>query len=386
MNSEKPILWIDASNCRDGGGVTHLLQILPHIEKFWSPHPVTIFAAQEQRILLNRIVKSAQLPLVPVLDDKKWKRLIWQRFHLPLLAKKTCSEGIFFAPGGLVAGKFPPGWISITMSRNMLPFDQKEALRYRNVRELMRLGLLRLGQMASFKRTDGIVFLSDYAQNAIVKIDASIQERSTLIPHGIGDVFRCYPRIDKISLLPRKLLYVSTIDVYKHQWQVVEALAILRQRGLNLSLDLVGRSYGPARKRLDVAIKKFNLASQVNIIGKIAFDQLPQLYHNTDIFVFASSCENLPNILLEAMASGLPIACSDRGPMPEVARDGATYFDPENPNAIANAIEKLVLDPDLRYRFAMRAFELASAYTWDKCGFETARFLYQTWKQKYAKA
>ena len=121
---------------------------------------------------------------------------------------------------------------------------------------------------------------------------------------------------------------------------------------------------------------------QINTLGKINHEDLPNIYQQADIFVFASSCENLPNILLEAMASGLPIACSDRGPMPEVAKDAAVYFDPENPFSIADAVEKLIRDPELRFRYARRAFGLASEYSWDRCGKKTAEFLYGVWEQK----
>ena len=81
-------------------------------------------------------------------------------------------------------------------------------------------------------------------------------------------------------------------------------------------------------------------------LGFVPHDDLPSLLAGADLFVFASSCENMPNTLVEAMAIGLPIACSDRGPMPEVLRDGGVYFDPENPESIAAAIETLIRDPE----------------------------------------
>jgi glycosyltransferase involved in cell wall biosynthesis len=66
----------------------------------------------------------------------------------------------------------------------------------------------------------------------------------------------------------------------------------------------------------------------------------------SDIFVFASSCENMPNTLIEGMAAGLKIACSSRGPMPEVLKDAGYYFDPESPVSISKAIEQIILNPD----------------------------------------
>jgi glycosyltransferase involved in cell wall biosynthesis len=107
-------------------------------------------------------------------------------------------------------------------------------------------------------------------------------------------------------------------------------------------------------------------------------NDLPALLAEADVFVFASSCENMPNTLVEAMASGLPIASSNRGPMPEVLQDAGVYFDPEDARSIADAIEPLLIDPTLRDSLAHRAFELARKYSWERCAAETWAFLIET--------
>ena len=94
--------------------------------------------------------------------------------------------------------------------------------------------------------------------------------------------------------------------------------------------------------------------------------------------MFASSCENMPIILLEGMASGLPIACSHRGPMPEVLCGAGVYFDPENADEIAATLRQLIDDPELRRRCAEGAFAKAQAYySWERCARETFTFLRQ---------
>ena len=109
--------------------------------------------------------------------------------------------------------------------------------------------------------------------------------------------------------------------------------------------------------------------------GPVPYHELPQLYHRADLFVFASSCENLPIILLEAMASGLPIACSKRGPMPEVLGDAGVYFDPENSPDITKTLRQLLLSSDLRAHNAQTAYEQAKNYTWERSAEETLAFI-----------
>jgi glycosyltransferase involved in cell wall biosynthesis len=110
-------------------------------------------------------------------------------------------------------------------------------------------------------------------------------------------------------------------------------------------------------------------------LGFVKHDDLPALLAGANLFVFASSCENMPNTLIEAMAIGLPIACSNRGPMPEVLRDGGVYFDPESYLSIAASIESLLRNAELRRSLADRAKRLSSQYSWSRCATETWTFL-----------
>jgi len=75
------------------------------------------------------------------------------------------------------------------------------------------------------------------------------------------------------------------------------------------------------------------------------------------------------------MAAGLPIACSDRGPMPEILGDGGVYFDPENAESISDAILALTTSVELRERTARTAQARARQYSWVRCADETFGFL-----------
>ena len=83
----------------------------------------------------------------------------------------------------------------------------------------------------------------------------------------------------------------------------------------------------------------------------------------------------MPNILIEGMASGLPVACSDSGPMPEVLGDGGIYFDPEDPVTIARALETLIQSPTLRADVAKKSHTRALDLSWAKCSDNTLKFL-----------
>ena len=164
--------------------------------------------------------------------------------------------------------------------------------------------------------------------------------------------------------------------MYKHQWVVVKALSLLRKKGHNLSLTLVGSSNEPARSMTLNAIRESNL--NANFVEQLEFlphDKLPDLLLKSNVFIFASSCENMPITLLEAMATGLPIASSNRGPMPEILQDGGVYFDPEDEVSIANAGEALITSKNLRLISAEKARTLSLQYSWQRCSYETFSYI-----------
>jgi glycosyltransferase involved in cell wall biosynthesis len=81
------------------------------------------------------------------------------------------------------------------------------------------------------------------------------------------------------------------------------------------------------------------------------------------------------------MTVGLPIACSRRSSLPETLQSAGVYFDPEDEESIASALEQLVHDASLRKKVSRNAQELAKAYSWQKCAAETWRFLHTVYAQ-----
>ena len=95
------------------------------------------------------------------------------------------------------------------------------------------------------------------------------------------------------------------------------------------------------------------------------------------MFIYASTCENQPIILLEAMASGLPIVSSNYGPMPEVLKDSSIYFNPEDINSITNAIKIYLDNFQLRYTNSEKSLNLSKTYSWDISSKNTFDYLYE---------
>lgn len=378
MKKKNFVLGIDGGNIRGGGTVTHLVE--------------TLRVVDPQKHGFARVVLWGGKNLLAAIDDRPWlikrnpfsldrgivQRTLWQSFQLSKEAKiENCD--LLFVPGGAYIGLFQP---VVVVSQNLLPFDLAEMRRYGLSWNLVRLWLLRLSHGWALSRADGAVFLTKFASDTVSRSIGLFRGETSIIPHGLGSRFRMVPKIQRpiheYSLSnPFRLLYVSTIDEYKHQWHVVEAVAQLRCRlGYPLVLDLIGSAYPPSLARLNLKIRQLDPNNEwVNYHGIVPYSELHIRYVQADLGIFASSCENMPIILLEMMGTGLPIACSNRGPMPEVLGAAGVYFDPERPDDISYAIRKLVESPELRSKMASGSFDSSTKFSWDKCAAETFSFL-----------
>ncbi len=369
------ILGIDASNIRAGGGLTHLAELLHAADPGEAGFEKVVVWGS--RATLSRLPSRAWIEHAHVgdLEGPLARRIYWQRRVLPRLAAQRCD--ILFVPGGACAKSPIP---VVTMSQNLLPFEGRELLRFGLSRVTVRLAILRLTQARTFRRADGVIFLTRYAQ-ARVEGEVGTIARAAVIPHGIGAKFFSSPKpqrgLEAYSFdRPLKFLYVSIVDMYKHQWRVVEAVARLRNEGLPVHLDLVGPSYPPALRKLMKTMRRFDPERRfVRYHGAVTYDGLPAYAAQADCVIFASTCENLPIILLEAMACGAPIACSDFGPMPEVLRDAGVYFNPEDQGSMTTALRELVRNRTRREWLARCGSEYAKGYSWTRCAKETFAFL-----------
>jgi glycosyltransferase involved in cell wall biosynthesis len=368
-------IGVDASNIRGGGGLTYLENLLRgYVPDHGLAPRIVVWASGAT---LSRLPTEPWLDKChqPMLEGTLASRALWQRLYLD-----SCASGcdLLFVPGGTYVGSKRP---YVAMSHNLLPFEQRERARYGVSPTRVRLELLRILQSKTLRDADGVIFLTDAAKQAIEAEVGLLPPRQRVVPHGIDESFVLSPRRQAplssySSERPFRWLYVSIVDVYKHQWNVVAAVRRLRDEGIPVSLDLVGPAYPPALRRLDKAVSEYDPAGAfVRYHGRVVGTELVRMYKDADALVFASTCENMPIILMEGMAAGLPIVSGDRPVMREVLRNGGEYCNPENIADIARAMRTLVESAERRQTLANRAFELTRAYSWRATSQATFSFL-----------
>lgn len=368
------IIGIDASNLLEGGGVTHLQELLFYSNpKKYNFEKIIVWGSKKT---LNKILNVEWIEKKTnfFLNQNLFFRLIWRVFLIKYeLRKSKCK--ILFCPGGSDSSGFKP---MVTMCRNMLPFEREQALTFGIGLKSFKFLLLNLFQSKAFLKANGLIFLTNYAAEKVTSKLPTLKSKSIIIPHGISNRFFIKPRKQKQNFSPEnrcKIIYVSKTDPYKHHLNLIRAVELLHQKKYYIELNLIGPRGSSAQEVESLILDLDPQNSFIKWLGVVSYDLLNTHYNSADIAVFASSCENMPNILLESMASGLPIACSNMGPMPEILGENAIYFNPNSINEIFIAISKLIDSSKLREDLASKSYELAKSYSWETTANKTFSYL-----------
>lgn len=177
----------------------------------------------------------------------------------------------------------------------------------------------------------------------------------------------------------RTVLYVGRADPYKNLAGLLRALGAAGP-GLPFAVKL--RIAGPPDARYPQALltaRELGMEKQVEWTGYLTDAQLVEAYRTADLLVLPSYYEGFGLPVVEAMACGTPVVCSNRGSLPEVAGDAALVVDPDLPGALADALVRGLTDDDLRTRLRQAGLRRAREYSWDR----TARQTMQVYERVY---
>jgi glycosyltransferase involved in cell wall biosynthesis len=215
---------------------------------------------------------------------------------------------------------------------------------------------------------------SEHSKQQIVERLGVEPERVSAIYLGTGSQFRPMDRqkaaneVRAALHLDRPfLLYVGNLKPHKNLGNLLRAFALLRaRRRTGHALVLVGDDPKRRQSLLDECAR-LGLSEAVRHLPWAPEDMVPQLYSVADLVVMASTSEGFGFPVLEAMACGTPVACSNATSLPEVGGDAVEYFDPYSVEAMAAAIESVLGSPGLQAEMREKGLRQAAKFTWEEC-------------------
>lgn len=218
-----------------------------------------------------------------------------------------------------------------------------------------------------------ILTISQYIREEICDILGWPPSGVTAVPLAPADVFR--PRAQEDAAAARKtlhlpedyLLFVGSLEPRKNIGLVVEALRRCRS---DIPLVLAGWEGWGDKSWLE-AVRSKGLKEKIFIVGYVDDETLASLYTGATALVYPSLYEGFGLPIVEAMACGCPVICSNVSSMPEVAGGAARLIDPSDPDDLAAAIDEVAGSPAYRADLSQRGFVRAEAFSWARTARET---------------
>jgi glycosyltransferase involved in cell wall biosynthesis len=230
------------------------------------------------------------------------------------------------------------------------------------------------------KRADRIVTVSEHSKKDIVECLAVDPGRVVVIQEAADEAFRPVDDERKLSsirerfgLTERFIFTVGSIHTRRNLTRLIEACARAgRDFGIDPMLLIVGTP-APFSPPVDIGgtAERCGIRKEVINVPYVSEEELLLLYNACGLFAYPSLYEGFGLPVIEAMACGTPVACSNTTSIPEVAGQVAIYFDPESVEEMADAIGRGLTDETLRKELARKGRERASIFSWRRAAEET---------------
>jgi glycosyltransferase involved in cell wall biosynthesis len=347
-----------------GGSRTYFHNLINHLGRLGQQHQFVLLHSVWQQEVLDfnlpanfaRLVAGPRRRSLPL-------RAAWEQIRLPMLLRRERID-VMFSPTPATALFCPcPTVIAV---RNPNPFS---ALGVKDWRYKTRNWVLRMLTQPVAERAAYIVFVSKHSRDAALqalKVDPS---KAVVIYHGTGPHFFEAAKKPTNELFggPRPyVLTVSNIDTHKNYPRLIDAFAQLCQEP-DWPYDYVFAGAVGSRHEFQRVRERMNqpsLKGRIHYLGEVPYQDLPVLYQGAGLFVLPSLLETFGHPLVEAMASGIPIAAANAAAIPEICGAAGIYFDPYDIDDIVRTLRCALEDKTLRERLVAHGRKRALDFSW----------------------
>lgn len=317
---------------------------------------------------LNEEIKKLSLgENFKVIFVKKTNRFCWNFWYLPMFLRKNPVD-IFHTQ------YIAPFWISKKVKLILTIHDISFNFFPEYIKKID-LFFLKTLIPRSIQRANKIVTVSESEKKNIIDFYKIPEEKVDYAYNGVDSerFSQRYSEEEKKKIcakydLPRKfILYIGTLQPRKNIPILIEAL-----KNLDVKLVLAGnRKAHNFDQKIDRTIEKHNLNDKVVFPGWIDEEDKVALLQSADCFVFPSVYEGFGIPVVEAMAAGIPVVCSEIPVLREIAQGAAFFCDPKNSGDFTKNIRKVLTDENLRRNLVKKGKNITQELTWKKTAKKT---------------
>ena len=351
-----------------GAGInTYIYHLLRAIGQIDSSHRFTAFVG-ERRFREERLaVRRAAWP-----TERPWVRILWEQLALPAILRRA-EVDLLHAMAFVAPLWAPCPYVVTVYDLSFLRYP--EAFRPFNRWYLSRFTPI------SVRRARRVIAISESTRRDLVAWLHVPPERVDVVHCGVDPVFRPLAAnpIEQFrrerGLPDQFVLFVGTLEPRKNVERLIRAYADWRLQLGDVKAPklVVAGAKGWYTEQIFRTVETMGLTGDVLFPGHVVAEDLPLLYNAAGLFVYPSLFEGFGLPVLEAMACGAPVICSNVSSLPEVTGDAALLVSPDDVPGLAEAMRGVWEDLELRRDMVARGLARARGFTWERVARQTIR-------------
>ncbi|HEY7350274.1 MAG TPA: glycosyltransferase family 1 protein [Ktedonobacterales bacterium] len=366
MPDRRITLDYTAGSAERSGSGRYARQLVSALDALHSPHRYTLFSRARPNANPRLSTEDAfRLRALPLGD--RFLTMIWQQARLPLPAdlftgRADLWHGLDFTLPPLLHGS------AIVTIPDLTFLAQPDGI------EPSRAASRSRAVSQAVQRADAIITFSQQVRHELVERLSAPAERVQVIYPGVSAAFQ---RITDSMLLAATrhkfelqtpfILTVGTLEPRKNLVRLIQAFdKIRRDRSGPRMLAIAGQN-GWRYEEVYEIVNRLSLKNEVRFLGHVTDLELVLLYSLADVVALPSLYAGFGFTVLEAMACGAPVVCSNAGALPEVAGDAALLVNPTDTDALGTMLSRLLRNPRLRALLSKKGQARAAKFTWDAC-------------------
>jgi glycosyltransferase involved in cell wall biosynthesis len=331
---------------------------------------------QELQLYLHRRPRSQEFDLLQpfLISPRSIFHIVpplklWLKIWLPLAMRRRRADIALF-PGSILP------WLNL-IPAVMLVYDLCWAT-YPECYPAREIAIFRDIYPRSLRAAKLVIAISEATKKEISRVYGTPEAKIKVIPSGVDPVFAPVAKAAEAvsrdwQLSPGYILAVGTAHPRKNIAALLRAYAQLPVSG-RPPLALTGPA-GPTTDPLAHLAEELGVGQQIRWLGYVKTEDLPALYSAAGVFVMPSLYEGFGMPVLEAMACGAPVICSNTTAFPEVAGEAGLLIDPTKPEALAGALQKVLNNPELAEEMRQKGWQQAAHFSWERSGHLALKYL-----------
>lgn len=321
---------------------------------------VELFGIEEDRYVYNS-GQAINYTSTPMIENLKAERL-WHNTKITKFIKKNNYDVVIYPAASRVLPVKFKNHLGVAIINSILSNDlENESSSFRKM------------ILKGLKNIQIIIASSNFVRNDLIKL--GLEEKKIKVIHSGIDHKLFYQRLDLdndiVDVKPFAIkrpyfVYGSSLSSpEKKHIELIHAFERFKKNtGLPHRLVLAGND-GPYAEEIHKVAFNSEYASDIFLIGFFPHESFAKLYAGADACLFPSVNEGVGLPILEAMACGIPVLCSDKGALKEIGGNALIYFDSDNPDQIAACMQKIVDDKDLRDSCISDSVIWANEFNWE---------------------